>query len=261
MPRMSARSWRWLALATTVGIAALRPDARRAAVAEAPERGNHLCGLVHRSAAGDPEAGAARRRIHRRPDYRRPMAVHSKGATERLPAIGQRAPSPARSPPSWPSAGRDRCGPSRHDEDPHRGRWGRSGCGGPCREPRPPGRQRHRRQPSRNGTGSETARATQAGRARRLACRRLQRRHDARQPSGRVAGGGKRWASRSRSWRSRRCEDLEGAFQAARGWRAQGLNVLASPLLNGLRRTIIERAARYRLPAVHQWPESVRTAA
>ena len=53
-------------------------------------------------------------------------------------------------------------------------------------------------------------------------------------------------------------EDLAGAFQAARGGNAQGLNVLASPLLNGLRRTIIELAARYRLPAVYQWPESVR---
>lgn len=56
----------------------------------------------------------------------------------------------------------------------------------------------------------------------------------------------------------RKVEDLDGAFQAARGWRAQGLNVLASPLLNGLRRTIIELAAKHRLPAVYQWPESVR---
>ncbi len=52
-------------------------------------------------------------------------------------------------------------------------------------------------------------------------------------------------------------EDLEGAFQAARGGNAQGLNVLASPLLNGLRRTIIELAARHRLPAVSV-AESVR---
>jgi putative ABC transport system substrate-binding protein len=29
-------------------------------------------------------------------------------------------------------------------------------------------------------------------------------------------------------------------------------------VLNGFRRTIIELAARYRLPAVHQWPDSVR---
>lgn len=56
----------------------------------------------------------------------------------------------------------------------------------------------------------------------------------------------------------KKAEDLEGAFQAARGGNAQGLNVLASPLLNGLRRTIIEMAARYRVPAIYQWPESVR---
>ena len=56
----------------------------------------------------------------------------------------------------------------------------------------------------------------------------------------------------------KKAEDLEGAFQAARGGNAQGLNVLASPLLNGLRSTIIDLAARHRLPAVYQWPESVR---
>jgi putative ABC transport system substrate-binding protein len=56
----------------------------------------------------------------------------------------------------------------------------------------------------------------------------------------------------------RSAKDLESAFQAAQGWRAQGLNVLASPLLWGFRRTIIELAAKHRLPVIYQWPESVR---
>ncbi len=53
----------------------------------------------------------------------------------------------------------------------------------------------------------------------------------------------------------RRLEDLDGAFKAARAWRAEALNVLASPLLHALRRSIIERAARNRLPAIYQWAE------
>jgi len=56
----------------------------------------------------------------------------------------------------------------------------------------------------------------------------------------------------------RKVEDLDPAFQVAREWPAQGLNVLASPLLNGLRRTIIDLAAKYRLPAIYQWPESAK---
>ena len=56
----------------------------------------------------------------------------------------------------------------------------------------------------------------------------------------------------------KKVEDLEGAFRAARGFGAQGLNVLASPLLNSFRRRIIELAAKYRLPTMYQWPESVR---
>jgi putative ABC transport system substrate-binding protein len=56
----------------------------------------------------------------------------------------------------------------------------------------------------------------------------------------------------------RKVEDLDPAFQVAREWPAQGLNVLASPLLNGLRRTIIDLAAKHRLPAIYQWPESAK---
>jgi hypothetical protein len=82
---------------------------------------------------------------------------------------------------------------------------------------------------------------------------------DCRAPSGRPRRAAVAEApERGKILEIKKVEDLEGAFQAARGWRAQGLNVLASPLLNGLRRTIIELAAHYRLPAVHQWPESVR---
>jgi len=56
----------------------------------------------------------------------------------------------------------------------------------------------------------------------------------------------------------RRLEDLNGAFEAARGWRAEGLNVLASPLVHALRLRVITAAARNRLPAIYQWEESVR---
>ena len=50
--------------------------------------------------------------------------------------------------------------------------------------------------------------------------------------------------------------DLDRAFAALAGWRAQALNVLASPLLHALRGTIIERVARERLPAIFQWGET-----
>jgi putative ABC transport system substrate-binding protein len=54
----------------------------------------------------------------------------------------------------------------------------------------------------------------------------------------------------------RNLEALDRAFDAARTWRAEGLNVLASPLLHALRHAIIDRAARDRLPAIYQWEES-----
>jgi putative ABC transport system substrate-binding protein len=52
--------------------------------------------------------------------------------------------------------------------------------------------------------------------------------------------------------------DLEGAFKAARAWRAEAVNVLASPLLNAMRTLIIDQTARYRLPAIYQWDDSAR---
>ena len=56
----------------------------------------------------------------------------------------------------------------------------------------------------------------------------------------------------------RRLEDLDRAFEAARAWRAEALNVLASPLLHTLRRPIIDRAARHGLTAIYQWGEIAR---
>jgi len=53
-------------------------------------------------------------------------------------------------------------------------------------------------------------------------------------------------------------EDLKPAFDAARAWGADALNVLASPLLHALRQQIIDQAERNRLPAIYQWEESVR---
>jgi len=54
----------------------------------------------------------------------------------------------------------------------------------------------------------------------------------------------------------RRLEDLDRVFAEFSDWRANGLNVLASPLLHALRQPIIERAARGRLPAIYQWDET-----
>jgi putative ABC transport system substrate-binding protein len=56
----------------------------------------------------------------------------------------------------------------------------------------------------------------------------------------------------------RRMEDLSRAFEAARAWRAEALNVLASPLLHSLRKHIVDHAARARLPTIYQWDETVR---
>ena len=51
-------------------------------------------------------------------------------------------------------------------------------------------------------------------------------------------------------------DDIAGAFEAARKWRAAALNVLASPLINTHRETIINFAAKERLPAIYQWKEA-----
>ena len=55
----------------------------------------------------------------------------------------------------------------------------------------------------------------------------------------------------------RSAEDLAPAFEAARAWRAEAVNVLASPLIWSLRHLVIDQAARTRLPAIYQWGEAV----
>jgi ABC transporter substrate binding protein len=56
----------------------------------------------------------------------------------------------------------------------------------------------------------------------------------------------------------RRGEDLDRILEIAQSWRAEALNVLASPLLHALRQAIIDQAAVHRLPAIYQWEESAR---
>ncbi len=56
----------------------------------------------------------------------------------------------------------------------------------------------------------------------------------------------------------RRADDLSHAFDTARAWHAEAVNVLASPLVWSLRQLIIDQAARTRLPAIYQWGEAVR---
>ncbi len=53
----------------------------------------------------------------------------------------------------------------------------------------------------------------------------------------------------------RRPEDFRRAFEAAKKRQAGALNVLASPFLYGHRQTIIDLAAKNRLPAIYQWRE------
>jgi putative ABC transport system substrate-binding protein len=52
-------------------------------------------------------------------------------------------------------------------------------------------------------------------------------------------------------------DDIAGAFEAAKKRGAEALNVLASPLLHALRKTVIDLAAKNRLPTIYQWRESV----
>ena len=54
----------------------------------------------------------------------------------------------------------------------------------------------------------------------------------------------------------RELRDVEEAFQAARKARVEALNVMSSPLLASLGRTIADLAARYRLPTIYQWRET-----
>lgn len=56
----------------------------------------------------------------------------------------------------------------------------------------------------------------------------------------------------------RRPEDLDNAFESARAWHAEALNVLASPFLGNLWKRIFDHAARSRLPAIYQFAEAAR---
>jgi putative tryptophan/tyrosine transport system substrate-binding protein len=51
--------------------------------------------------------------------------------------------------------------------------------------------------------------------------------------------------------------EIAPAMDAAKASGAEALNVLASGILWGYRRSIVERAAELRLPAMYQWPEVV----
>ncbi len=53
-------------------------------------------------------------------------------------------------------------------------------------------------------------------------------------------------------------DDLAIAFRIAKEQRAGALNVLASPLLASMQKTIVDLAARNRLPAIYQWSAHVR---
>jgi putative ABC transport system substrate-binding protein len=56
--------------------------------------------------------------------------------------------------------------------------------------------------------------------------------------------------------RASNASELIPAMNDASTRGAVALNVLGSPMLQGNRRTIIERAAELRLPAIYQWPET-----
>jgi putative tryptophan/tyrosine transport system substrate-binding protein len=56
----------------------------------------------------------------------------------------------------------------------------------------------------------------------------------------------------------RRPEDLDNAFESARAWHAEALNVLASPFLGNLWNRVFDHAARNRLPAIYQFAEAAR---
>jgi putative ABC transport system substrate-binding protein len=56
--------------------------------------------------------------------------------------------------------------------------------------------------------------------------------------------------------RAANANDLVPAMNDASVRGAAGLNVLSSPMLHLNRRTIIERTAELRLPAIYQWPET-----
>jgi putative ABC transport system substrate-binding protein len=51
-------------------------------------------------------------------------------------------------------------------------------------------------------------------------------------------------------------DEIPRALDAMTAARVGAVNVLASPVLNGARRLIIERLREARLPAIYQWPEA-----
>ena len=52
--------------------------------------------------------------------------------------------------------------------------------------------------------------------------------------------------------------EIDAAFVKAERLRVNGVNVLGSPFLNAHRARIIELAAKARLPAIYQWPQTAR---
>ena len=54
----------------------------------------------------------------------------------------------------------------------------------------------------------------------------------------------------------RRLDDIARVFAAFADWRAEAINVLASPLVHARRGPVIERANAARLPAIYQWGET-----
>ncbi len=52
--------------------------------------------------------------------------------------------------------------------------------------------------------------------------------------------------------------EIDKAFVGARRLRVAGVNVLGSPFLHGNRASIIDLAAKARLPAIYQWPSTAR---
>ena len=53
-----------------------------------------------------------------------------------------------------------------------------------------------------------------------------------------------------------RGDEIPAAIESAKASGAAALNVLASPMLDSNRGTIMERVASLRLPAIYQWPEA-----
>ena len=58
--------------------------------------------------------------------------------------------------------------------------------------------------------------------------------------------------------RVERSEEIVPALDAVKAGGVTALNVLASPLLHGNRRTIITRTLELRLPAIYQWPDTAK---